>query len=346
VLADESGSAKWLTAAQALRLSTPDLSLPLRWNGDQQERDGLRPIGALMTVRLIPVLVDHRVYGPWINYASNIPHRPLHVFSYDWRRDNGETVQLFEQFLDGLRSRYGGKKPMVVAHSMGGMITLALWNRRPELIDRIVFAGVPFRGGIGYLDNMYQGTPAGLNGALLSPRVLFGYPSVYSFYPAGQPFESTDAVEDEQGRQLLLNFYDPATWRVNGFGPFAPQNSGWATQSADEAAFLAKALDRALAFRRQLAPVPGTAYRSALVVTSQKYPTLARMRRIRPSAGESVPRWDFEVAPKEPGDESVLARHAIPPEPIPNTVFMTDYNHSYLLNDPQVQHRIAEFLRE
>lgn len=345
VLATPDGKASWLTAAQALRLQTPDLSLPLRFSGDVQERDDLKPIGALMTVKLIPTIVERRIYEPWIDYADHIRRRPLHVFSYDWRRDNGETLQLFEKYLEALRSRYG-KAPMIVAHSMGGLITLALWNKRPELIDRAVFVGVPFRGGIGYLDNMYLGTPTGLNGAILSPRALFSMPSVYSFYPAGQPWESTDSVEDEHGQLLHPDFFDPQTWRENGWGPFAPQNRSWAQQSPEELAFLAKLLERTQAFRKQLQPPPGAAHRPALVITSEKYPTLARVRRIPKAAGESVPRWDFDAAAKEPGDESVLARHAIPPEPIAHTVFLSSYNHSYLLNDPKVCERIAQFLSE
>lgn len=345
VLATSDGKPGWLTAAQALHLSTPSLALPLRWSGDEQGRDDLRPIGALMTVKLIPTIVERRVYEPWLDYASHIRHRPLHVFAYDWRRDNGETVQLFEKYLEALRSRYG-KAPMIVAHSMGGLITLALWNRRPELVDRAVFVGVPFRGGIGYLDNMYLGTPAGLNGAILSPQTLFSMPSVYSFYPAGQPFESTDSVEDEAGKLLTPNFFDPQAWRENGFGPFAPQNRSWATGSAEEFAFLSKVLERNLAFRKQLTPAAGATYRTALVITSEKHPTLARVRRVSPASGEKVPRWDFDAAAKEPGDDSVLARHATPPEPIPRTIFLSDYTHSYLLNDPKVSERIAQFLAE
>lgn len=345
VLASPDGKASWLTAAQALHLQTPALALPLRWSGDVQERDELKPVGALLKVKLIPALVERRIYEPWLDYADHLRHRPLHVFSYDWRRDNGETVQLLEKYLEALRSRYG-KAPMIVAHSMGGLITLALLNKRPELIERAVFVGVPFRGGIGYLDNMYLGTPTGLNGAILSPQALFSMPSVYSFYPAGQPWETVDCVEDEQGKLLHPNFFDAQVWRENGWGPFAPQNRSWAKQSPEEFAFLAKLLERTLAFRKQLQPTPGVTYRPALVISSEKYPTLARVRRIPPAAGEATPRWDFDAAPKEPGDESVLARHAVPPEPIPNTVFLSSYSHTYLLNDPKVCERIAQFLSE
>jgi pimeloyl-ACP methyl ester carboxylesterase len=346
VLTDSSGQTQWLTAGQALHLQTSKLALPLRWDGDHQGEDGLRAVGILGTVRAVPYLFERRVYSPWVDFAANIKRRPLLVFAYDWRRDNGETVQHFEQFLESVKARYAGQRPMVVAHSMGGLITLALQNRRPDLIDRVVYVGVPFRGGIGYLDNMYLGTPTGLNGALLSPAVLFSLPSVYSFYPGGLPFESPMVAEDEAGQPLALNFFAAATWKENGFGPYAPQNRGWAQQSASEDAFLAKVLERALAFRQQLQPPPGQTYRPALVVSSQRHPTLARMRRIAPAAGEAVPRWDFDGVAKQPGDDSVPYRDAMPPQPIPHAVVESDYTHSYLLNDPKVQTQIERFVRE
>jgi len=339
VLVDEFEKVRWLAVSEALNLSTPELSLPETWDGVKQGKDRLSPAGVLMRVDLIPHVLGERVYAPWISYASKIRHRPLHIFSYDWRRDNAESAELFEKFLDEIYLRYGKKRIQIVAHSMGGMITLAVWNRRPELIDRVVFAGVPFRGGVGYLEKMMIGVPISLNKSLLTPHVLFTHTSVYSFYPAGQSFESTDVIEDESGKPLAINFYDPEAWRKNGFGPFARENSEWAGSA--NPTFLSHALQRCLVFRKQMLPRSEVRYHEALVITSKSFPTLARARRVQ--TADSIPRWDFKTT-REPGDGSVLYRHALPPEPIPHSIFLSEFSHSYLLNDEKVQNRVLEFL--
>lgn len=342
VLADSTGDPKYLTAGAALGIRTPDLRLPLTWDGDSQGRDGLVPGGVLMRVGLIRHVIDRAVYAPWIEFASNVKNRPLYVFSYDWRRANSESAVLFEKFLETTSARHGNRKVQIVAHSMGGLITLSVWNRRRDLIDRVVFAGVPFRGGIGYLDNMFLGTPIGMNPAMLSPEVIFSHPGVYSFYPDGQPFENKILAEDEQGKPLAIDFYSPEVWRSHGFGPFAPQNKSWGGEG--RLPFLSTVLSRARAFRRTLQPDSKSAYRKALVIMSKEHPTLDKIRRVAPASGESVPRWDFDVVPSGPGDGSVLYKDALPPEPIEHAVVLSIYGHSELLNDSAAQRKIAEFL--
>lgn len=344
VLADSTGEPQYLTAGAALGFKKPDLRLPLTWEGDRQGRDGLVPAGALMRVGLIRHVIDKPVYAPWIEFASNVKKRPLYVFSYDWRRANSESAELFEKFLERTSARHSKRKVHIVAHSMGGLIALSVWIRRPDLIDRVIFAGVPFRGGIGYLDNMFLGTPIAANPAMLSPEVIFSHPAVYSFYPDAQPFENKILAEDETGKPLAIDYYNPDVWRTHGFGPFAPQNKSWGGEG--RLPFLTAALGRARAFRRTLQPDIKIAYRKALVVMSKDHPTLDRIRRIPPGQGESVPRWDFDIVPRGPGDGSVLYRDALPPEPIEHDVVLSGFGHSELLNDSAAQRKIEEFLRQ
>lgn len=354
MLKDSAGRTRWLTAGEGLGLKTPDLGLPLNWNDGVQQRDDLAPAGIVMDVSLIPGLIGQDVYAPWADFATNIKDRPLHIFSYDWRRDNNESSARFEEYLDQLSREYGGKKIQVVAHSMGGMITLSVMNRRPELFDRVVFTGTPFRGGIGYLDNMYSGTPIGINNSLLGPEVLFSHASVYSFYPAGQAFENTDIVQDETGAPLALNFYDPAVWQANGFGPFAPASTDWRGNAEERLKFLSAVLKQGRLFRTAMLPkFAADKYPPVLVVGSKSHGTLAFTRRkpVSSSAGPkteakdpNIPEWDFANTTREAGDGTVRYRDMLPPEPIRHDVVLSKYSHSYLLNDPEMQTEIARFL--
>ncbi|MEQ9364277.1 MAG: alpha/beta fold hydrolase [Leptospirales bacterium] len=354
LLEDSQGRQRWVSAAQGLALSTPDLSLPLQWVNGTQAADDLRPAGVIMDVSLISGVIGQDFYAPWVDFAREIPHRPLHIFSYDWRRDNNESSAKFEAFLDEISKRYGGKKVQVVSHSMGGMIALTALNRRPELFDRVVFAGVPFRGGIGYLDNMHLGIQIGLNGELLSPEVLFSHPSVYSFYPSGLPFENTDVLRDETGGPIRLDFYDAEVWRANGFGVFAPASAEWRGDAGERLNFLKAALRVAKIFRAAMEPRHSAAkYPPVLVVGSKSHKTIHHIQRKAARAtddgGESGPGesvWEFDATPREAGDGGVLFRDMVPPEPIQHTVALSEFEHAYLLNDPTMQERVARFLQE
>ena len=63
------------------------------------------------------------------------------------------------------------------------MITLAALNQLPHLFQSVVFAGVPFTGGISFLPDLTTGEPIGLNRRILSPEILGSFPSVYSLFP-------------------------------------------------------------------------------------------------------------------------------------------------------------------
>lgn len=351
LLEDPQSKSHWLTVPVALALSTPQLALPLQWENGNQKGDDLRPAGVVMDVSLISGVIGQDVYAPWVKFAGQITDRPLHIFSYDWRRDNNESSARFEAFLDELSQRYGGKKVQVVSHSMGGMITLTVLNRRPELFDRVVFTGVPFRGGIGYMDNMHLGVSIGLNSKLLSPEVLFSHPSVYSFYPAGQSFENTDVLRDENEAPLQLDFYDPEVWAENGFGVFAAASANWRGNPDERRVFLKDALRVARKFRVAMRPKHSAGkYPPVLVVGSKSHATLHHIKRkpISSSSGsdQKTPEWEFNATAPEPGDGSVLYRDMLPPDPIKHSVTLSDYQHAFLLNDPKMQKQVARFLHE
>src|SRR4051812_8734006 len=65
-LENSKGEVQWLTAAQALGLSTPRLDLPVVWNEKSQAQDTLRAKDILAHVQ-IPLLYKEEVYGPWLS---------------------------------------------------------------------------------------------------------------------------------------------------------------------------------------------------------------------------------------------------------------------------------------
>ncbi len=57
MLVDEKDSTVWLTGAQGLGLDTPNLALPLTWQGEKQEKDSIRAKEVLSEVKVIPFIL-------------------------------------------------------------------------------------------------------------------------------------------------------------------------------------------------------------------------------------------------------------------------------------------------
>ena len=212
-------------------------------------------------------------------------------------------------------------------------------NRRPELFDRVVFAGVPFRGCISFLQDMTHGKPVGLNRSVLSPGVLFTFPSVYTLFPGNLGSDIADTMLDPSGEILPINFFSAKDWQVHQLGIFAtPDNLP--CRDSEAIAFLKKALKISKEFRLSLIPKQKD-YPPVLVITSNTRPTLAKAQRR--SRGNII-IWDFKVLPGEPGDGRIPESASLPPEPIKYEIHRTSFKHTTLLNDPEVVKRIFSFI--
>lgn len=322
VLADNGAAVKWITPLQALGLASPNLSLPLDWKDGKQGQDGLSPRAVLSGVRILPWFLEQQVYGPLLKAAGNTK-RPFFAFPYDWRRDNNETLAKFENFVEWVRQKNQGARIRVIAHSMGGLITLALLNKRPELFDSVVFVGVPFSGTITFLLDMHAGTATGLNRAILSPEVLFTHPSIYTLFPV----EGSGLV-DAAGKPIQVDFYSPEDWKKHGLGIFYDSSAVTPQQKN----YLTVALQRAKAFRQLLVP-RDQRYPPITIVSGREIPTLASVMQNGP---HSINGWDFDAQPKEPGDGRVLVKQSFPPAGIPYRVVYSKADHADQLSDPVV----------
>ena len=321
-LRDATGESVWLTAAQALNLNTPSLALPLLWINGVQTKDAIQTEGILAQVTVIPFLLEQSLYGPWLNAASEMK-RPFYAFAYDWRRDNLETLEQLESFIKEVRNRHQANKVQIVAHSMGGLLTLAAMNRHPEMLHSVIFAGVPFSGGIGFLPDLHTGTDTGLNSKILSPEVLFTFPSLYSLFPL-----DGSGLEDNHGKALPLDFYKLEDWKAYRLGLFSLDRPPELAQET----FLDQALQSARQFRTLLQP-KALEYPPILVVAGDSLPTLAKGILNGP---ESIRGVDFDSAAKQPGDGRVCFNHALPPKGIAYELIVSKQEHSQLLNDPDL----------
>ena len=325
VLENAQGDIDWVTGWQSLGLQTPDLSLPEVWDGTVQKHDGRHATQPLGTVRVIPWLWERDIYAPWLRGAEDMGY-PFSTFAYDWRRDNAEAVAQLKHAMQQLQ-RTHNSPVRVVAHSMGGLVTLALLHEAPELFADVVFVGVPFQGGSGILPDLHLGATAGINSHILRPEVAATFTSLYCLFDT----EGTGLV-DVAGTALPMEWFSAAAWRAHRLGLF-----GHAPALADSEldafeAYLQRALTQARAFRTRLLP-KDMAYPPILAVQGRSRPTLVNVMRDGP---KSVRGWDFETSPKELGDGRVGEHFSRPPAPVPYEAVFTDAEHADMLNDPHV----------
>jgi len=277
-----------------------------------------------------------RVYGPFLDWIAGTSRRPLAAFAYDWRRDNRESAARFVEFLEELSAAHGGRSLQVVAHSMGGLISLAALHARPALFRGLLFAGVPFGTGVGFLPDMHQGVRTGLNSSLLSVAAHFSFVSPYCFFPTDP---SRSELQSADGRAIEHDWYDPEHWEREGFSVFHPRSG--VRPSAGHRLHLRRALQAARGFRRNLQGREDLSYPPVAVLRSSVHPTIAGLVRGGP---ESVRNWDSVSVPALPGDGRVRATDSLPPPECPCQLFETAREHGELLSDLPVVGRALAWL--
>ncbi len=322
-LSGPQGRRRWLTGWQGLGLRSHDLRLPLRWEGDVQQLDGLVPNAPLRTV------ARQNVYAPFLDWAA-ASGRSVYSFPYDWRRDNLETTDRFVEFLESVSQERGGQKIQVVGHSMGGLIGFVALNRRPDLFHSILLAGVPFGPLTGFLEDMHAGTAVGLNRRILSPEVLFTFVSPYCLFSL-TPTKSD--LEDENGNTIVHDWYAAADWERHKLGIFGMLEPAQITD--EQRLHLRNALARAREFRTLFVRSNENSFKypPIAVLASDSRKTLSTIVKGGPRA---VRGWDFREAPRDRGDGRVPFERALPPKGVPYEVYKTAREHGDLLNDTYV----------
>ena len=216
---------RWVGAKQALGLDRRRLELPLTWENDRQGIDGCTPDGPISSVLGVSV---YKPFLAWAEarFATFVP------FSYDWRRELPEAVERLTETLNAAAMK-DGDAPIVVAHSMGGLVTLLTLRERPHLASGVLFAGTPFGTGIAFTEDCTDGTPAGLGSKPLDPFAHASWSAHWVFFPT-----------DGTGIAADMDWYDPAAWEANRLGIYAQSGVDFAPYRAHHGIAMGKARQR------------------------------------------------------------------------------------------------------
>lgn len=170
-LFDEYGSMVWPpfdVIIDPLRPINPDLSLShaldLRPNETQQTAL-FRNYGSIAHAKnIIDGLCDAFP-------LDSFPMSPVIFFSYDWRRSNKQNAEYLEAFVNALIARNPEiTKVNIVAHSMGGIIASAYFQKDSNKINKIITIATPFEGSPEVLHR--AASPEGVLGNWLVDPVL------------------------------------------------------------------------------------------------------------------------------------------------------------------------------
>jgi len=331
----------WLTVGQALSRGERTLAVPFPGQRPVPHYGPLRPDGPV--TRLSALFVKLDAYGSFLEFGrERLPG--LVPFSYDWREDIRESGDALCARIEQLVAEGGGRRKVnLVAHSMGGLVTLHCLlhggtreGARPwagaEHVKRVVIIGTPFTGGPGIFDDLFVGTETGRNRALLSPETLFTFASTFQLLPV-----RSDFFVDAEGRPVELDAFDAAVWLERGWGVFADpalrENEAYRAQ-------LVRMLDAHRELGEALAPRPGLTPPpfETLVVVGTGRPTVGGVRMVEG-------KLDLAHPSLADGDGSVLSARAVPVLPIPYRRVDSAAEHVALMSDRDVLQAVERFLK-
>jgi hypothetical protein len=136
----------------------------------------------------------------------------VHDYGYDWRLSPHYLSRGMISFLESLpcnqpsvpREKRGA---IVVAHSLGGVITRHVINHRPDLVAGVVYAGVPQRC-INILGPFRNGDDVLFSSRVLTAQVNFSIRTSFALLPLdGKCFLNKHTKEE-----YPIDFFDPKTW--------------------------------------------------------------------------------------------------------------------------------------
>lgn len=201
----------WIPMKVGLKLRKVNLEVGLSPEDEDGMDDVIFPSAMLQNIG--PVDISRRLLRR-MRESPNARAGKLrvHEFAYDWRLSPARSSGRMVRFLEGLRCNSAStlkhqRGALVLAHSLGGMITRHAVNQRPELFSGVGYIGVPQRC-INILGPLRNGDAVLLNEKVLTANVTFSFRTSFVFLPEdGFCFMSKDMKESYK-----IDFYDVDSW--------------------------------------------------------------------------------------------------------------------------------------
>jgi hypothetical protein len=163
----------WVPVKVGLNIRKVDLEVGLNPEDEERMPETIYPSGMLQNIG--PVDISKRLFKR-LSECENARNGKLriHDYGYDWRLSPHLLSRQLTEFLEKLPSNTGkyGSGALVIAHSLGGLITRHVVNNRPELFSGVVYAGVP-KTCVNILGPLRNGDAVLLSSRVLTAQVNF-----------------------------------------------------------------------------------------------------------------------------------------------------------------------------
>ena len=201
----------WAPIKVGLNVRKVDLEVGLDADADEKAQEKIIPGG--MLTHIGPVDISRRLFKR-LRACENARSGQLrvHDYGYDWRLEPLFLSKQLIEFLEKLPCNKPGtpkhkRGAVVIAHSLGGLITRHAVNQRPELFAGVVYAGVP-RTCVNILGPFRNGDDVLLSSRVLTAQVNFTIRTSFALLPLdGRCFFNKETKEE-----YPVDFFDPQTW--------------------------------------------------------------------------------------------------------------------------------------
>ncbi|VVT55841.1 uncharacterized protein SAPINGB_P004765 [Magnusiomyces paraingens] len=198
ILRDKStGRRVWIPLKAGFNLRKIDLTVGINDEDEYEMENKIYPDG--MLTHIGPVDIARKL----IKRLRAIPDCQVYEFGYDWRLSCDIISEKLTTFIKELPS-----PPIIIAHSMGGLIAHHAMNKDPTIVRGILYAGSPSQCP-NILGPLRNGDSILLSSKILTAQVNFLMRSSYVFLPlSGRCFVN----KKDHRIKYDLDFFDVNTW--------------------------------------------------------------------------------------------------------------------------------------
>lgn len=201
----------WAPVKLGFNMRKANLEVGLEDDDEDTMEERIIPSGMLKHIG--PVDISRKLFKK-LRSSPNARNGTLRVwdFGYDWRLSPSILSKRLEEFLSGLPSNQKGvpsasRGAIVIAHSLGGLITRHVINRRPELFQGVLYAGVPQRC-INILGPFRHGDAVLFNDKLLTAQVNFSLRTSFLLLPD----DGLCFIDKHTGEEYPVDFFNADNW--------------------------------------------------------------------------------------------------------------------------------------
>lgn len=201
----------WAPVKLGFNLRKANLEVGLEDEDEASMEERIIPSGMLKHIG--PVDISRKLFKR-LRSCDNARQGKLRVwdYGYDWRLSPALSSRKLREFLARLPSNQpgvaqGSRGAVVIAHSLGGLITRHAVNQDPALFAGVLYAGVPQRC-INILGPFRNGDAVLFNEKLLTAQVNFSIRTSFVLLPD----DGFCFIDKDTGDEYPVDFFDADEW--------------------------------------------------------------------------------------------------------------------------------------